>query len=207
MAVLKPHHLDLLRYIVSRLGPVPLSELDRRQLRPLKANGLLAEYGQSVLPTSEGRRLAADEEAVREAVPPSTAAAGPMLSEAQESMLRLLLRSPEPMLADHLDGRVLRALDSRGLIRIERGWVTPSPAGAGYFDQHVRKTRALRTRRASSATGGGARAQALLRAVEQLESALPRGAEVTVAGMPAYADDVFAGLRRLAAQMESRPAA
>ncbi len=207
MAVLKPHHLDLLRYIVSRLGPVPLSELDRRQLRPLKADGLLTEYGQSVLPTSEGRRLAADEEAVREAVSPSTAAAGPMLSEAQESMLRVLLRSPEPMLADHLDGRVLRALDSRGLVRIERGWVSPSPAGADYFDQHVRQERALRTRRASSATGGGARAQALLHAVEQLEGALPRGAEVTVAGMPAYADDVFAGLRRLAAQMQSRPAA
>lgn len=157
MAVLKAHHLELLRYIVSRLGPVPLSELDGRQLRPLKANGLLTEYGQSVLPTSEGRRLAADE-AATEAVPPSTGAAGPMLSEAQANMLRLLLRSLEPMLADHLDGRVLRALDSRGLVRIERGWVTPSPAGAGYFDQHVRNERALRTRRASSVTGGGARA-------------------------------------------------
>jgi competence protein ComEC len=32
--------LRTLRFFVARLGPVPLSELDGRQLRPLKANGL-----------------------------------------------------------------------------------------------------------------------------------------------------------------------
>lgn len=48
----------------------------------------------------------------------------------------------------------------------------------------------------------GARSEAILRAVEVLEDALPRGAELMIAELPAYGDDVVAGLRRLAREME-----
>lgn len=157
MAVLKPYHLELLRFIISRLGPVPLSEFDGRQLRPLKANGLVVEHGDSVVPTSAGRRLLAAEQSDTNG--PASAAPGPLLSDSQEKLLRQLIRSPEPMLADHLDGRVLRALDSRGLVRIDCGWVYASPSGAAHFGQHIQKERILRNRRAS-ATRGGARAEA-----------------------------------------------
>lgn len=204
MAILKPHHLDLLRNLAARLGPVPLSELDGRQLRPLKANGLVAEYGQSVVPTSEGRRLAGEQNDSSGAALPPTAVAGRLLSRSQEELLRLILRATEPMLADHLDGRVLRALEARGLVRIDRGWVSPTDAGEEHFERHVRKERGLRRRRAATAEGGHARAEALLRVIEQLEAAFPRAAEIMIAQMPAHVDDIFAGLRKLARQMESR---
>lgn len=203
MAVLKPHHLELLRSLVSHLGPVPLSALDGRQLRPLKANGLVAEYGQSVVPTREGRRLAGDHDGSRGAALPQTAVAGRLLSHSQEELLRLILRATEPMLADHLDGRVLRALEARGVVRIDRGWVSATDGGRDHLERHVRKERGHRRRRAAGVEGGHARAEALLRAVEQLEAAFPRAAEIMIARMPAHVDDVFAGLRKLARQMES----
>lgn len=203
MAVLKPHHLELLRNLVARLGPVPLSEFDGRQLRPLKTNGLVAEYGQSVVPTSEGRRLAGEHDTSSEAVPPATAVAGRLLSRSQEELLRLIIRATEPMLADHLDGRVLRALETRGLVRVDCGWVSATDNGRDHFERHVQKERGLRRRRAT-AEGGHARAEALLRAVEQLEAAVPRAAEIMIGQMPSHVDDVFAGLRKLARQMESR---
>ena len=45
------------------------------------------------------------------------------------------------------------------------------------------------------------RAEAIIRAVEALELALPRDAELMVGDIPAYADDVVAGLRGYARQL------
>ena len=44
--------------------------------------------------------------------------------------------------------------------------------------------------------------EAILGATDMLEQALPRGAELMNADIPAYRDDVVAGLRRLAREME-----
>lgn len=44
--------------------------------------------------------------------------------------------------------------------------------------------------------------ESILRAVEQLEQALPRDAELMIQGHPAYADDLLAGLRWLVREMD-----
>ena len=90
------------------------------------------------------------------------------------------------------------------MIEEERGWVTASEAARAYFERHVRRERQARSRRASGSGAGSARAEALLRAVDQLDVALPRGAELMIGDMPAYADDVLAGIRKLAREMSLR---
>lgn len=203
MAVLKQHHLDLLRHLVAQRVPVPASELDGRNLRPLRTHDFVAEVGGRVVASEAGKRFLASAD---RQIPGPKAEVRPVttLSEAQEETLRDLLRRTEPVPEDHLDGRVLRALEARGLVENRRGWVAPTEEGLQHFTKHVRRERTRRTRRATRTGAGSARAEILLRAVEQLEGVLPRDAEITIGDMPAYADDVLAGIRRLAREMDGR---
>lgn len=107
---------------------------------------------------------------------------------------------------DHLDGRVLRALESRELIERRDGWVSVTDAGRSHFQTHVRRRRRARSH-AAEADPRTARAESILRAVEILELALPRDAELQVGDVHAYADDVVEGLRGFARKLEGgRPA-
>ncbi len=65
-----------------------------------------------------------------------------------------------------------------------------------------RRTRGRRP--AVEKSAGHARAQAIRRALEALERALPRDAEVAVGPIFAYADDVVQGFRRYARSLERR---
>jgi hypothetical protein len=120
------------------------------------------------------------------------------LNEKQVDLLRHLYRQTGPVLCDHLDGRVVRALRSRGLVEEKAGWLTLTGDGRIEFEK-------LRRRRVAGHVEAGnprhARAEAIIRAIEALELALPRDAEVMVGDMPAYADDVVEGLRGLARQL------
>ena len=124
------------------------------------------------------------------------------LSPKQSDLLRDLSRRTAPVPVDHLDGRVLRALESRNLIEQRNGWVTVTDEGRSHFETHVRRRRKV-GRHAAEPTPRGARAESILRAVEILELALPREAEMLVGDVHAYADDVVEGLRRFARQLES----
>jgi hypothetical protein len=78
MADLKSHHYELLRDLVSRRAPVPRAELDGRQLRPLRALGLVAESGRPGLTDHRGgagRRGRAGSEEEREPDPAAPASA------------------------------------------------------------------------------------------------------------------------------------
>jgi glutathione S-transferase len=99
-----------------------------------------------------------------------------------------------------VDGRVVRALLARGLIRRRDGWIAPTEEATVHLAAHDRQSREARTRR-SAQSPRNARAQAVLRAVEELEKAVPSDAEVIVGDQPAYADDVLAGLRRFARRL------
>jgi hypothetical protein len=90
---------------------------------------------------------------------------------------------------------------SRDLVEKSRGWVRPTEAAEPYLHGHVRRIRERGKRRAVSSPRG-ARSEAILRATEELERALPRGAELMIASIPAYGDDVVAGLRQFAWEME-----
>jgi glutathione S-transferase len=125
------------------------------------------------------------------------------LSRAQEDCLRYLLRQTSPVPEEHVDGRVLRALLARRLIVLSGGSVRTAEDAAVHLSSHARRDRENRTRRAGQ-SAQSARAEAVLRAVDQLEAALPLDAELLVGAHPAYADDVLAGLRRFAREMETR---
>lgn len=202
MSALQPRHHELLRFIVDHRSPVPIEKLDGRTLRPLRARGLIVERGDHVTPTPAATALltagppqvrAGRGERLPQALPSE-------LSPAQEDTLRDLLRQTGPVPADHLDGRVARALMARGLIRLDDDWVTPTQEGRSYLETHVRRERKRRERRVGG-SAAGARAEAVLRAVDQLEAAMPRDAELELGGHPAYADDVLVALRRFARQM------
>ena len=79
------------------------------------------------------------------------------------------------------------------------GWLSLTDAGRGEFEK-VRRRR-VASPHAGVSNSRASRAEAIIRAVEALELALPRDAEVMVGDMPAYADDVVQGLRGYARQL------
>ena len=124
-----------------------------------------------------------------------------VLNEKQFDLLRYLYRQSGPVPSAHLDGRVVRALRARDLVEEKKGWVAITDAGRGKFEEAVRRRRA-----AGPAFGEGsqrnARAESILRAIEALELALPKDAEIAVGPMLAYADDVVQGFRTYARGLE-----
>jgi hypothetical protein len=196
MSSLKPHQSDLLREIC-RAGAVPCTQIDGRAVRPLVGRGLVTEFAGVVRPTAAGH--AHQRDSASPALPGAARTPG-ALSEKQEEVLRYLLRQTGPVPADHLDGRALRALASRGLIEEASGWVRASGAAEAHLRRQAEKARQLGQRRAA-ASPRSARGEAILRAAEQLEQAIPLNSELMIRDHPAYADDVIAGLRKLVREM------
>jgi hypothetical protein len=163
---LQPHHFELLRAVCAR-GSIPTDEIDGRGLRLLLRLELVVAVNGSIRATPEGRAVAQrDHSQVAPRSPRQLPAAGG-LSEAQEEVLRYLLRQTGPVPADHVDGRVGRALQARGLIQEIRGWVSPTESAEPYLRSHARKDRERSVRRAGNSVRG-ARGEAILRAVEAL---------------------------------------
>jgi hypothetical protein len=198
---LSSNQLDLLRTLATR-GSLPREEADGRSLRALVSRGLARVAGSSIRTTSAGDAVL--KSAGGQA--PDQAGADPgraRLSDAQEEVLRSMIRQTAPILADHVDGRVLRALVGRGLVRVDGGWASATEAAAAHLQAWDRAERKLRHRRAARSPEA-VRAEVVLRAVEQLEAATPPESVVLLAGHPAYADDLLAGLRRHARALERR---
>jgi len=127
-----------------------------------------------------------------------------MLNEKQTDLLRFLSRQTSPVSSAELDGRVVRALKSRGCIReVRSGWIEATDEGrAALESKPVRRRRGRRPN--VEKTAGHARAQAIRRALESLELALPKDAEVPVGNIFAYADDVVDGFRKYARNLERK---
>ncbi|MDB4952216.1 MAG: hypothetical protein JWM27_4865 [Gemmatimonadetes bacterium] len=198
---LSSNQLDLLRALATR-GPLPREEADGRSLRALVSRGLAQVTGSSVRATPAGEAAlggGGGEARNRAAADPGRA----RLSEAQEDVLRSMVRQTAPLLADHVDGRVLRALVGRGLARVDGDWASATDSAAAHLRAWDRAERKLRHRRAATSPEA-VRAEVVLRAVEQLEAATPPESVVLLAGHPAYADDLLAGLRRYARALGRR---
>lgn len=200
---MKTHQLELLRYLVHRNSPAPAESLDGRTLRPLKGHGLVFEADGQVSATELGRTLINRAPATAQQDPKGGVLA--CLSDQQEEVLRYLLRQTGPVPEEHIDGRVLRALRAQNLIVERAGWVSPGEGAQACLAQHVERSRAPRHRRTTGPST--ARADAICRAVNELEAALPRDLEIYVADVPAYADDVLTALRRFAKEMGAQNAA
>ncbi len=130
----------------------------------------------------------------------------PPLNDKQIDLLRHLYRQTGPVLADNLDGRVVRALRSRDLVHERNGWVSLSDAGREHFE-NVRRRRVHNPHAIAHADSDprSGRAAAIMKALDALELAVPRDAEVMVGDMPAYADDILTGLRRYARTLSEGP--
>lgn len=124
------------------------------------------------------------------------------LSDSQADLLRHLARQATPVRKDELDGRVVRALRSRKLIEVRNGLVSISEAGRQRLDAGLRPKRRRRFAASAEARSRQARAETIYRAIDALELALPREAEVAVGEIFAYADDVVRGFRNYARTLE-----
>ncbi len=126
------------------------------------------------------------------------------LNEKQADLLRFLTRQSGPISSADLDGRVVRALKSRACIHeVRNGWIEVTDEGRAALESKPERRR--RGRRPNvEKTAGHARAQAIRRAIEALERALPNEAEVAVGNIFAYADDVVDGFRKYARQLEQK---
>jgi hypothetical protein len=194
MPHLKAYHYELLRKILAARA-VPLADVDGRLLRPLSAAGFVQVEGEQVRVTREGRAAVVDLAPVLPTEPPPG-----KLSAAQEDLLRRILRAPG-IASDEVDQRTARALRARGLIREVDGQLSAIPdAVASLQSHHSTSTRPKRGRRPRRHP----RAEAILKAVEQLEQALPPEAEVLVGSIMCAADDVTAGFRKHARMLDQR---
>lgn len=193
MARIKPHQSDLLRRIVAAQA-LSLAEVDGRIIRPLIAAELVSVENGRVTPTRAGRKAAAG----------SAQAAAPArpqgkLSHAQEDLLRLILRQPG-IGSDEVDMRTLRALRSRELIQESGGRLTVTPAAAACLRA---PERAPTKRKRGRPPRRHPRSEAILKAVEQLEHALPPEAEVLVGPIMCAAEDITMAFRKHARKLAS----
>lgn len=126
------------------------------------------------------------------------------LNEKQADLLRFLNRQTGPVSSVDLDGRVVRALKSRAFIQeVRAGWIEVTEEGRAALESKPQRRR--RGRRPNvEKTAGHARAQAIRRAIDALERALPKEAEVAVGNIFAYADDVVDGFRNYARNLERK---
>lgn len=187
-----PIQIELLRLIAER-GTLPREEVDGRSLRPLLGRGWVRAGEGGVEVTAAGRSFLALR---RELTGEAAAARGPRpqrLSAAQSDFLWYLLRQTGPVPVDHVDGRILRSLVDRGMVQYGDGWVSPTVQAEAWLAAARSDTHRMPVRGRLSP-----RAEAMLRALDQLEAAVPRDAEILLGEQPAYADDVIIGLRRLA---------
>jgi|GEM_PF-3184527 len=126
-----------------------------------------------------------------------------VLSDKQSDLLRDLSLRADPVPEDTLDGRVVRALESRHFVERRDGMVLLTEEGRDHFRSHVRRRRRARTHGAEP-DPRGARTDAIQRAIEILELAVPPDTEMHVGDIRARAEELIDGLRRFARQIEER---
>ncbi len=191
MSDLTDTHLSLLRRIVTERG-VEIHTMDRRNLRPLVRLALVEERDGIVRATSRGRDLAAKQASH----PPALEL---RLSASQEDLLRAVVRQ-KGLSAAGADRRTVRALKTRGLVEEVRGDLVSTPGGRDRIDLDMRdepRRSRGRPRRRSP------RAEAIERAVDQLERVIPSESEVLVGPIMAAALDVTTGFRAYARRLRA----
>jgi hypothetical protein len=124
-------------------------------------------------------------------------------------MLRQLAHAEAPVPFDDLDGRVVRALEGRGLVRRADGLVELTDAGRAFYESKVRRRRRARSGWAKTApvpTEGTedrtVRARSIREAVDALQRAVGGADELEIGDLEAPADDAFAALLDLADRIE-----
>lgn len=226
---LSPDEIALLKQLAETGAPVSEARLNADALRTLAMHRYVKRLSGFSIITPDGRRAlqalargqqpAATQRPERIPHPNARVAASAPEPEAeddetrvnntQEDMLRQLALAEAPVPFDDLDGRVVRALEGRGLVRRADGLVALTDAGRAFYESKVRRRRRARSGwvKASPVPSEGtedrsARARSIREAVDALQRAIGSADELEVGDLQASADDAFAALLELADRIE-----
>lgn len=171
--------------------------------------------GHAAAPHLPARGPAVAEPAAAPAAPAATVSAEPeadlpgtTLNDRQEDLLRALVQEDAPVPVDDLDGRVIRALEGRGLVRRSEGRVAVTEEGRSFYERRVRRRRRARAGYAHTAAAAPeaderkTRARLLRNAVEALHRVIGDAEEIEVGDLNATAADALAALGELADRIE-----
>ena len=228
---LTPSEVSVLRQLAERGTPVSEVRFNTDALRTLGHRRLIKRMSGFSVITPEGRRALQALERGEPAAPPQHRPhASPFLSPngppppaapdeaernapsvntTQEEMLRHLALAESPMPFDDLDGRVVRALEGRGLVRKAEGLVLLTDAGRAFYESKVRRRRRARSGWVKSATAQTegtddrhVRARSIREAVDALQRAIGGADRILIGEFDATADEAFAALLDLAERIE-----
>ena len=226
---ISPAEIELLKQLAEKGAPVSEARLDAEALRSLGLRRYIKRLSGFSIITPEGRKALqslqngqvpapATPAMRRELFPlPPRETAAPAEAEAdetrvnttQEDMLRQLAKSEQPVPFDDLDGRVVRALEGRGLVTRSEGLVMLTGAGRAFYESKVRRRRRARSGWVKSAPMQSegtedrrTRAQSIRDAVDALQRAVSDADHLEIGDLDAIASDAFAGLLELADRIE-----
>jgi hypothetical protein len=235
---LSPEEFAVLRTLSEAGNPVPEAALDPSALRTLQVRRFLRRLGGFSVITPDGRRalLAASAggsipgatgrrdleplprpgRPAPEAEPDGAGAvegepgdAELRINALQEEVLRKLALGRDSVPLDDLDGRVLRALEGRGLVRRCEGRVEVTPAGRTFYETKVRRRRRARSAWLRAAPQSEAelnerkvRAVSIRGAVDALRRAIGGSEILAIGELPAAAEEAFDALLELADRIE-----
>lgn len=224
---LDPPTLDALteRGLVLRLGGYARLSPEGRSLLMRNGGGGPAASSHPVRRRPGGERPAAPALPATDDAPTSPADAAPpapsaspaepdadlpdtTLNDRQEDMLRTLVQQDAAVPMDDLDGRVIRALEGRGLVRRGEGRVEVTEEGRAFYERKVRRRRRARAGYAHTAAAAPeaderkTRARLMRNAVEALRRVVGDAEQIEVGDLNATAADALAALAELADRIE-----
>lgn len=224
--------IAVLKQLAEKGAPMAETRLDATALRGLAMRRYVRRLSGFSVITREGRdALSALGRGARPASPMVAAApAGPFapakesaedpgdardgmpsVNATQEDMLRQLAQAEAPVPFDDLDGRVVRALEGRGLVERAEGMVLLSALGKAFYDKKVRRRRRARSGWARTSAERPAeepaddrvvRARSIRDAVDALRRAVGGADALELGDLTTTADEAFAGLMELADRIE-----
>ncbi|HEX6911157.1 MAG TPA: hypothetical protein VF142_12215 [Longimicrobium sp.] len=227
---LSPEEIALLKELADRGAPVSEARLSQDALRHLGMRRYIKRMSGFSIITPEGRKaLQALDRGQQPALPthreriphPSArvvvTTSGPddeaddetRVNNTQEDMLRQLAQAEAAVPFDDLDGRVVRALEGRGLVRKADGLVELTDAGRAFYESKVRRRRRARSgwaKNAPAPTEGTedrtVRARSIREAVDALQRAVGDADAIPIGDLDATAREAFAALLELADRIE-----
>lgn len=220
--------IDLLKQLAEKGAPVSEARLDADALRSLGLRRYIKRLSGFSIITPDGRRaLQALQQGQtpapapafrrdpyphqpRESAPePEAEGDETRVNTTQEDMLRQLALAEQPVPFDDLDGRVVRALEGRGLVTRSDGLVLLTDAGRSFYESKVRRRRRARSGwvKAQPVPAEGtedrrARAQSIREAVDALQRCVGGLDHLQIGDLDAPAEEAFTGLLELADRIE-----
>jgi hypothetical protein len=231
---LTTEEISLLRELAQNGGPVAEARLSAEALRTLALRRYVKRLSGFSIVTPEGRKalqaidrgeqpqhpgprpaafpglLAPKDEGAPAGEAPE--ASGTTLNATQEDMLRQLALAEAPVPFDDLDGRVVRALEGRELVRRTDGRVEITGAGREFYQSKVRRRRRVRAGWVHAVAAPPAdeerpdertiRARSIREAVDALRRAVGGAENIPIEEMEAPAEDAFRAFMELADRIE-----